>query len=796
MYGSERSDGGTSENQHLLSAAGYPPTPADPYAQGRASSRSTRVTKLPQNERIQGSSPGSVVARASAAAVLRPYTVTNRIINQVPGVTLTFRDVTILHRTMFELHRKPEVVVQQAIGVFHAGTISAICATRPLASRKLLGALAGSVTPAEGVILANNIPVQSTAFRTMIGYVSKERRAAIDAFTTRTNVRFALQMRSRISRRDVVDAAVSDALALVGLDEEQFIAQLDELGILKLHLAMELVTDPPALFVEEPLAELNSHHHIEVCELLQRIAQELHKTVVVCTSTMPHLLYERLHSTVLIGAGGHTVYSGRREHLTAYFAWLRLPVHSLDSPDAGSSSGIYGSRSRFSTFPTFSRATAASAASRSAIRAQHGGHRSHQFETAPSTAHVAREGDAAEMGDDAEDILIVDAGDAAVDLLLLWEDRDARQRGNAAGRNPYTMQFAARFFDSEFRARLRDEQDEFLVAGTPHALVATPCSAMGDLGDPAASSPNPRAYPTLHDAPSPSTLAVPVALSRRHEHPSLGRKTALLLRYKVEQALRQKDFYLAFIVLFLVLAFSTWVASEQVLDQRGMQNIRGIIFFLFSVILELNIMLLPAFFDDAVAFPHQRDGGYYNALSAVLVFITRVIIARVVFLATTAVFIEFVLTGMNELLILLGVTSFAHACLLYLVALLAGSLRAATFVAYCIEAYMIIFSGFLINMASLPGVVAKSSLMRYGYGAAVAHLLRGQPFSCDASYVNYNGTRPSWLSNATSYCYTGDSYLALEGFTDDSTETNCGQLLILSSVMLVLAAFRLHFMGR
>ena len=522
-------------------------------------------------------------------------------------------------------------------------------------------------------------------------------------------------------RQSVTDAdakaLVAAALAAVELRGDMKAKNMVPDELFRLNVAMELVIDPPVIFSAFAVESLESHSIGQCIHVLQRICRRMDKTVVLALKGLPLQVVEQLDSVLLLGLDGQTVFAGEATRMLPYFSGLNLSVESLMALSPTARGSSPNSKSK-------------NKSSASPSPANRGDVVSGVLSDAASmkTVSVAREAtDSDRMVDDGDDALPIDSGDVVVDVVRLWAESTAT-----------TMKFAAMYYDSDERRQVFeaiDSQDK-----------------------------------------EPNFLSF-----AGHNPPPIIEKVGRLLWYHTLQSLFQPDFYALWVCLFALLGLATWMMSSQSEDQRGMQNIRGIIFFLFSVIVQGNGELIHLYVEEVQTFVLHRDGGFYGSVMNSLVLALRLLTSRCVYLATFAVFVYAMLGNRSELVSLIAATSIAHAAVVYFIALCAPSKRLASYICHLVLAYSVIFSGFLINIASVPVAISKLSVIYYGYSAAVSHMLRDKPYSCDST-------------NATaSYCYTGNAYIALEGFEDDATDTNLKQLATIAVLFFVACCARMYF---
>ncbi len=196
------------------------------------------------------------------------------------------RNVTkVFKRDAFEVKALDDVSIEIAGGEF-------LALMGPSGSGKttLLNMIAAIDRPTAGelLVLSQNIfrfsDAQSAKWRNEhIGYVFQTFNL-IPVLTAFENVELPLLLTKLNSqqRRD----HVMTALKLVGLEDR--VHHLPKQGQeQRVAIARAIVSDPTLLLADEPTGDLDSHSATEVLEILKRLNEDFHKTVVMVTHD-PH----------------------------------------------------------------------------------------------------------------------------------------------------------------------------------------------------------------------------------------------------------------------------------------------------------------------------------------------------------------------------------------------------------------------------------------------------------------------------------------------------------------------------
>jgi putative ABC transport system ATP-binding protein len=201
---------------------------------------------------------------------------------QVRNVSKVFK------RDAFEVKALDDVSIEIAGGEF-------LALMGPSGSGKttLLNMIAAIDKPTSGelLVLGENVfrftDSQSAHWRnTHIGYVFQTFNL-IPVLTAFENVELPLLL-TKLNAQQRRDHVLT-ALKLVGLEERvnHLPKQLSGGQEQRVAIARAIVSDPTLLLADEPTGDLDSHSAAEVLEILKRLNQDFHKTIVMVTHD-PH----------------------------------------------------------------------------------------------------------------------------------------------------------------------------------------------------------------------------------------------------------------------------------------------------------------------------------------------------------------------------------------------------------------------------------------------------------------------------------------------------------------------------
>ncbi len=216
------------------------------------------------------------------STVMENKVATETKVVQARGVTKVFK------REAFEVKALDDVSIDIAAGEF-------LALMGPSGSGKttLLNMIAAIDRPSSGelLVLGQNVfrlsDGQSARWRNQhIGYVFQTFNL-IPVLTAFENVELPLLL-TKLNARERRDHVMT-ALKLVGLEERvhHLPKQLSGGQEQRVAIARAIVSDPTVLLADEPTGDLDGRSATEILEILKRLNQDYHKTIVMVTHD-PH----------------------------------------------------------------------------------------------------------------------------------------------------------------------------------------------------------------------------------------------------------------------------------------------------------------------------------------------------------------------------------------------------------------------------------------------------------------------------------------------------------------------------
>jgi osmoprotectant transport system ATP-binding protein len=201
---------------------------------------------------------------------------------------------------------------------FAQGTVTAVVGSSGAGKSSLLRILLGLEWPDSGEVLVDGARLSSDtrlAARRRIGYVIQE-GGLFPHLTVRGNL--ALLPRHLRWSRERIERRALELAALMELSPElleRYPGELSGGQRQRIAVMRALMTDPPALLLDEPLGALDPLVRFELQERLQGLFRSLSKTVVLVTHDLAEAMY--LASRLVLMRAGRVVQDGPAEDFLA-----------------------------------------------------------------------------------------------------------------------------------------------------------------------------------------------------------------------------------------------------------------------------------------------------------------------------------------------------------------------------------------------------------------------------------------------------------------------------------------------
>ncbi|CAG9854002.1 unnamed protein product [Phyllotreta striolata] len=218
-------------------------------------------------------------------------------------------------------------------GIFKSGELTAIMGPSGAGKSTLLNILAGYVTAGvKGSIKINGKPRDMKLFTKLSSYIMQE-----DLVQPRLSVRESmmvaanLKLSSTIGNKEKVDV-VDEVIRLLGL-EKCYDTKTEYLSggqRRRLTVALELVNNPPIIFLDEPTTGLDNVSIKQCIELLKKISR-LDRTVICTIHQPPASLFQNFDQ-VYVMANGYCVFNGSPSKLVPFMSSANCICPATSTP--------------------------------------------------------------------------------------------------------------------------------------------------------------------------------------------------------------------------------------------------------------------------------------------------------------------------------------------------------------------------------------------------------------------------------------------------------------------------------
>ncbi|KAF4096253.1 broad substrate specificity ATP-binding cassette transporter ABCG2-like [Onychostoma macrolepis] len=257
------------------------------------------------------------------------------------GVTVSFHNInySVKMKSGFLCKRKvtQKNILIELNGIMKPG-LNAILGATGSGKSSFLDVLAARKDPAglSGEVLIDGAP-QPPNFKCLSGYVVQD-DVVMGTLTVRENLRFsaALRLPKSIRQREK-DEKVERLIQELGLSKvadsrvgTQLIRGISGGERKRTNIGMELIIDPPVLFLDEPTTGLDASTANSVLMLLKRMADS-GRTIILSIHQPRYSIY-RLFDSLTLLVGGRMVYHGPAQDSLDYFRQIGYTCEPHNNP--------------------------------------------------------------------------------------------------------------------------------------------------------------------------------------------------------------------------------------------------------------------------------------------------------------------------------------------------------------------------------------------------------------------------------------------------------------------------------
>ncbi|XP_058453470.1 ATP-binding cassette sub-family G member 1-like [Malaya genurostris] len=254
-----------------------------------------------------------------------------------PPVDIDFRDIryTVKRFNLAKAKFESKEILHGLNGSFKTGEITAIMGPSGAGKSTLLNILAGYVsTGVSGLVQVNgkNRPHNSQSFRKLSCYIQQH-----DALRPWLTVNEAMSCATHLKlgfsiSYDEKQKLIGKILFMLGLEQKKNTPTADLSGGQKkrLAVALEMISNPPILFLDEPTTGLDSSSCTQCISLLKRLAQD--GRTIICTIHTPSALLFEMFDKLYTVTQGYCFYQGPVRELLPFFSNLGYNCPSYHNP--------------------------------------------------------------------------------------------------------------------------------------------------------------------------------------------------------------------------------------------------------------------------------------------------------------------------------------------------------------------------------------------------------------------------------------------------------------------------------
>ncbi|KAJ9582805.1 hypothetical protein L9F63_022846, partial [Diploptera punctata] len=224
-------------------------------------------------------------------------------------------------------------ILKSVNGKFRAGELTAIMGPSGAGKSTLMNILVGYVSSGvTGMIKTNGHPRQLKLFHKLCSYIMQE--DLIQPYlSVQESMEIAANLKLGTHKNQPAKLHIEEVLRTLGLltCRDTRTECLSGGQKKRLSIALELVNNPPVIFLDEPTTGLDIFSIKQVLGLLKLLAQQ--GRTIICTIHQPSASHFELFDQVYIVAKGHCVYQGASNQLVPFLSTVGLncPKHHKPS---------------------------------------------------------------------------------------------------------------------------------------------------------------------------------------------------------------------------------------------------------------------------------------------------------------------------------------------------------------------------------------------------------------------------------------------------------------------------------
>lgn len=248
-------------------------------------------------------------------------------------VDLSFQDVR--YHAPLGFRKGTKEILHSISGRFPPGQLIAIMGPSGAGKSTLLDILSGyKKTGIQGTVYVNGEMRELKSFRKMSAYITQDDRLQ-PLLTVQENMQIAadLKLPTEVTPREK-RKKIHEILVTLGLEKPETrktpASRLSGGQKKRLSIALELISNPLILFLDEPTTGLDSSSCSQCIKLLKQLAKQ--GRTIICTIHQPSASLFGYFDEVYVLSKGYCVYQGSTENMIPFFEDIKSPCPKYHNP--------------------------------------------------------------------------------------------------------------------------------------------------------------------------------------------------------------------------------------------------------------------------------------------------------------------------------------------------------------------------------------------------------------------------------------------------------------------------------
>lgn len=234
------------------------------------------------------------------------------------------------------MHKEEKQILRCVNAHFKPGMVNAIMGPSGSGKSTLLNLISARVHSnlvttftKNGSILFNDVEVSEDMFKNICSYVSQDDDHLLAKLTVKETFKFAADLRlhylteeQRMNKSDELIRALGIKHCENTIIGNELIKGISGGEKRRVTMGIQLLNDPPILLLDEPTSGLDSFTSSTILEILQNLADEYGKTIILTIHQPRSELFEKFGNILLLAKSGRTAFNGSPTEMIKYFSDL------------------------------------------------------------------------------------------------------------------------------------------------------------------------------------------------------------------------------------------------------------------------------------------------------------------------------------------------------------------------------------------------------------------------------------------------------------------------------------------